>query len=233
MIAESEHTLSSVDAVGDGFIAVYLVDAQPEVRRFAPDGTDLGRGRRCPAGPCSVWTGSREIRSSSSGLSAITSPTESYRVDAATGEVTPLPDLVPARPGSFVPPAVRVERRRATSARRHSGALLPDQPGRRRPLDPATDAALGLRRLQDSAVRRLPTRLVRLARGRWAGRDRQPARRGRVRHRVVRGRPAGAQAERLRRLHRGRRAPECDRGDHARPSSPCTAAATAGCWSGR
>ena len=50
VIAESEHTLASVDAVGDGFVAVYLVDAQPEVRRFAPDGTDLGRGARVRRG---------------------------------------------------------------------------------------------------------------------------------------------------------------------------------------
>ena len=115
VIAESEHTLGSVDAVGDGFVAVYLVDAQPEVRRFTRDGTDLG-AVPVSGGAVLGLEGEPGDPEFFVGLSAITSPTESYRVDAATGEVTPLPDLVPDRPGSFVPPSVRIERFRATSA---------------------------------------------------------------------------------------------------------------------
>jgi prolyl oligopeptidase len=115
VIAESEHTLSYVDAVGEGFVAVYLVDAQPEVRRFDQHGADLGPVP-VSGGAVLGLEGEPGDPEFFVGLSSITSPTESYRVDAATGEVTPLPELVPATPGSFVPPPVRVERLRATSA---------------------------------------------------------------------------------------------------------------------
>ena len=115
VIAESEHTLSGVDAVGEEFIAVYLVDAQPEVRRFDRNGADLGP-LPLSGGAVLGLEGEPGDPEFFVGLSAITSPTESYRVDAALGEVMALPDLVPVRPDSFAPPAVRVERRRATSA---------------------------------------------------------------------------------------------------------------------
>ena len=115
VIAEAEHTLSFVDAVGDGFVAVYLVDAQPEVRRFGQDGTDLGPVP-VSGGAVLGLEGEPGDPECFVGLSSITAPTESYLLDAATGDVTSLPELVPTKPGSFVPPPVRVERLRATSA---------------------------------------------------------------------------------------------------------------------
>ena len=42
MVGESEHTLMAVEAAGEAFLALYLADAQPLVRRFSLDGTDLG-----------------------------------------------------------------------------------------------------------------------------------------------------------------------------------------------
>ena len=225
---------STRSARGDGFVAVYLVDAQPEVRRFDPDGADLGRVSMSPAARWSGWTASRADPECFVGLSSVTSPTQSYRVDAGDrgGHAA-------AGPGARSAEARSCRRRSGSSGAGPTSADGTEVPYFLiSPADadlsqPAADAAVGLRRLQDPDLRRLPTRLVRLARGRRAAGDRQPARRRRVRHRVVRGRAAGAQAERLRRLHRRRRAPECDRGDHVRRSWRCTVAATAGCWSAR
>lgn len=46
VVAEAEHTLLAVEAAGDGFVAVYLADAQPLTRRIDRDGTDSLRWPR-------------------------------------------------------------------------------------------------------------------------------------------------------------------------------------------
>ena len=69
-------------------------------------------------------------------MSSVTCPTQSYRIDTATGEVTALPDLVPASEGGFVPAGGDRRTARGDQRRRHRGALLPGHPRGRRPLGP-------------------------------------------------------------------------------------------------
>jgi prolyl oligopeptidase len=115
VVGESEHTLMAVEAAGDGFLALYLADAQPLVRRFSLDGAD--RGEVDLAGGAVVAAhGEPGDSECFVGLSTVISPTLSYRIDAETGEVTPLPELVPAAEGAFTPPDVVVQRRSTTSA---------------------------------------------------------------------------------------------------------------------
>ena len=115
VVGESEHTLMAVEASGEGFLAVYLADARPLVRRFSLDGTDLGEVEVTGGAVVDV-DGEPGDPECFLGLSSVTSPTLSYRIDTGTGEVTPLPELVPVAEGTFTPPDVRVQRRSATSA---------------------------------------------------------------------------------------------------------------------
>jgi len=118
---EGGDTLSDVLAAGESLITVELVDAQPRLTRYRLDGTrigslDVGGGTLVdqhtePGDPEGFL-----------GFSSVTSPTTAYRIDADTGEVRPLPDLVPADAAAFDPPPVTVERRRATS---QDGTLVP------------------------------------------------------------------------------------------------------------
>jgi prolyl oligopeptidase len=121
VLAESADTLSMVRLAGDALVAVYLVDAQPEVRRFGLDGADLGRVA-VTGGAVLALNGEPGDPECFIGLSSVTSPTQSYRLDLDSGELTPLPDLVPAGSADFTAPEVRVERRRATSS---DGTVVP------------------------------------------------------------------------------------------------------------
>ena len=203
---------------GDGFVAVYLADASPEVRRFDRAGRDLG-----------IVAGQRRCRWS--GCTGEPGPTRVLRRAVVGHQPDPeLPDRHgdrrghrPARAGARGRGRLRAASGDGRTARgdqrgRHPGALLPGHPGGRRPVGAAAHAALGLRRVQGPDPGRLPLRLVRLAgRGRSAG-ARQPARRWGVRQRVARRRAAGPQAERVRRLRRRRRAPDGVRGHDAEPA---------------
>ena len=115
VVAETEHTLVEVTAAGEGFVAVHLVDAQPQLTRYALDGTPLGRvelaggavvGLEGHAGDDEVFVG----------LSSVVSPTQAHVLDMASGTVTGLPDLVQGPASGFTPPEVSVERRTGTSA---------------------------------------------------------------------------------------------------------------------
>ena len=115
VVPEHDSTLLTVTAVRDGFLAVYLADASPEIRRFDRSGGDLGVVP-LSGGALVEINGQHSSTECFVGLSSITAPTSSYRIDTANGEVTALPDLVPATDGGFVPPEVTVERRATTSA---------------------------------------------------------------------------------------------------------------------
>jgi prolyl oligopeptidase len=114
LIPQAEGTLISVLPSGEHLITVSLVDAQPRLVRHALDGTAVG--------PVEVSGGALIEHHTQPGdpegflgFSSVTSPTTAYRVDADTGEVRALPELVQGSAGSFRPPEVRAERRRATS----------------------------------------------------------------------------------------------------------------------
>jgi prolyl oligopeptidase len=115
VVPEQAATLLTVTAVRDGLVAAYLADAAPEIRRFDRSGVDRGVVP-LGGGALVALNGRPDSTECFVGLSSVTAPTQSYRLDTATGEVTPLPDLVPEAEGDFRPPAVTVERRAATSA---------------------------------------------------------------------------------------------------------------------
>ena len=115
VLAESEHALVDAVGAGDGFVVTHLVDAQPRLTRLGPDGSDRGPidvaggaliGLNAHPGQDEVFVG----------LSSVTSPTQSFRVDFGTGEITALPELVLGDDSAFTPPPIRIERRAATSA---------------------------------------------------------------------------------------------------------------------
>lgn len=115
VIGEGPDTLTSVTAAGDQLLAVTLCDAQPRIERYTPDGTSLGIVD--VTGGALVELNSRAGDPEAFfGLSSVTSPTTSYRVDSRTGEVRELPGLVAGPDTGFVAPEVTVQRQRATSA---------------------------------------------------------------------------------------------------------------------
>jgi len=115
LVPERDATLLEVTAVRDGYLAAYLADAAPQLRRFDRTGRDLG-AVPVTGGALVALNGRADSTECFVGLSSVTVPTRSHRVDTASGEVTPLPDLVPAAEDAFAPPAVTTHRRSATSA---------------------------------------------------------------------------------------------------------------------
>ena len=114
VVAEGQNTLTGVAAAADELLAVELADAQPRIRRYTLDGrpvadVDLTGGALVAL---DSEPGDPEVFL---GFSSVTSPTTAYALDLASGAVRELGELVPAAAGSFVPPEVTVERRRATS----------------------------------------------------------------------------------------------------------------------
>jgi prolyl oligopeptidase len=112
VVPESEHLLEQVEAAGDELVVVHLVDAQPRVTRWTLGGdchpVDLQGGQ--------VVELHGEVGHDEAfvGVSSLTEPRASYRIDLGSGEVTPL-GLAPGRGTAWQPPEVLSERRRATS----------------------------------------------------------------------------------------------------------------------
>jgi prolyl oligopeptidase len=108
-------TLERAVAAGEGFVAVHLVDAAPRLTRYGLDGAPLGVVDLA-GGAVVALEGHADDDELFVGMSSVVSPTQSYRVDVATGAVTPLPELVQGAGSGFVAPEVVVERHRAPSA---------------------------------------------------------------------------------------------------------------------
>ena len=96
VIAESEHTLLDARSAGDGFILVYLADAQPLIFQVGLDGSS--------AQPVDVVGGAvvglnarRGDPEAFVGLSSVTSPTQSYLIEAGSAAVTSLAAIGAAR----------------------------------------------------------------------------------------------------------------------------------------
>ncbi len=113
VVPESEHLLQHAEGVGAELLVVHLVDAAPRVSRCTLAGAttpvDL------PAGALVAVHGEVGEEEVFLGLSTVTRPTASFRLDLATGALTAL-DLVPAGDVSWRPPEVRTRRHRARSA---------------------------------------------------------------------------------------------------------------------
>jgi prolyl oligopeptidase len=113
LISETADSVEACAAAGDELLVMRLVDVQPVITRYALDGTKLGPVD-VAGGSMVGWWADPDADEWFVGLSTVTSPTRSYRVQVGGGDAEPLDDLVPAGAG-FTPPEVSVERRRATS----------------------------------------------------------------------------------------------------------------------
>jgi len=114
IVAEGEETIETAVALGETVVTSSLRDASPLLRRHALDGTVLGE-LAVPGGAVTALNGEVGEPEGFVGMSSVTSPTEVFRIDTATGTVAPLPALVRGERTSFAPPPVTIQRRRATS----------------------------------------------------------------------------------------------------------------------
>jgi prolyl oligopeptidase len=115
VVAQSEHTLSGAKASGDGFILIYLADAQPLIIQTGLDGSSP-RVVDLPSGGAVVGLNAkRGDPEAFVGLSSVTSATHSYLIDTPTSTATSLKALVQPGPEEFLPPEIVMERRAATS----------------------------------------------------------------------------------------------------------------------
>ena len=177
VIAESEHTLLEARSAGDGFILVYLADAQPLIFQVGLDGSS--------AQPVDVvevrvvgLNAKRGDTEAFVGLSSVTSPTESYLIEARSAAVTSLAELVQPAEEAFVPPQIVVERLTATSK---DGASVPYflvSPADADRSRPQPTLLVRIWGFKIPVLRGLSPWLALLACRRWTAGDRQPARWG-------------------------------------------------------
>ena len=114
VIGEAEHTLLDARAAGDGFILVYLADAQPRIVQVSLDGSSA-RDVDVAGGAVVELNGKRGDPEAFIGLSSVTSATHSYLIKTSSAAVTSLAELVQPTDDTFAAPQTVVERRIAIS----------------------------------------------------------------------------------------------------------------------
>ncbi len=114
VVAETEHTLLDARAAGDGFILVYLADAQPQITWIDLDG-ESARSVEMAGGAVVGLNAKRGDPEAFIGLSSVTSPTHSYLIAASSAAVTSLAGLVQPAAEAFEVPQTVTERRTAIS----------------------------------------------------------------------------------------------------------------------
>jgi prolyl oligopeptidase len=114
VVAESEATLLDARAAGDGFILVYLADAQPRIIWVSLDGRSAQQVD-VVGGAVVGLNARRGDPEAFIGLSSVTSPTHSYVIATSSAAATSLAGLVQPAGEAFVAPPTVVEPRRATS----------------------------------------------------------------------------------------------------------------------
>jgi prolyl oligopeptidase len=114
VVAESEHTLLDARAAGEGFILVYLADAQPRVIRVSLDGSSA-QDVEVAGGAVVGLNAKRGDGEAFIGLSSVTSPTQSYLIEISTAAATSLAGLGGRGDEAFVPPQTVMERHMASS----------------------------------------------------------------------------------------------------------------------
>jgi prolyl oligopeptidase len=113
LIAASEDTLLDARAAGDGFILVYLADAQPRIMQ----GLDRSSIQQVEVvgGAVVGLNARRGDPEAFIGLSSVTSPTHSYLIETSSAAATSLAGLVQPADEAFVAPPTVMERRTAIS----------------------------------------------------------------------------------------------------------------------
>ena len=113
VVGESDTVVERVCAVGDELLVVRLADARPRITRHALDGSKVAEVK-VSGGEVMEVHGKVGVHEAFLGLSSVTRPRTSYRLDLATGSVVEVTGLEPAGE-EWTPPEVVTERRRATS----------------------------------------------------------------------------------------------------------------------
>jgi prolyl oligopeptidase len=113
VVAESDAAIERVRAVGDQLLVVRLVDASPRITRHALDGSEVA-AVEVAGGEVMQVHGKVGVDEVFLGLSSVTRPLTSYRLDLASGSVEEVTGLEPGGE-VWTPPEVVTERRRATS----------------------------------------------------------------------------------------------------------------------
>lgn len=114
VVAESEDTLLDARAAGDGFILVYLADAQPRVVRTSLDGSSA-QDVEVAGGAVVGLNAERGDDEAFIGLSSVTSPTHSYLIETSSAAVSSLAGLAQPADDAFAAPQIVMKRRTATS----------------------------------------------------------------------------------------------------------------------
>ena len=112
LIPERDDVLEQAQRAGNGFLAVYLRDAQHRVLRFDSGGAELGEVGLGEPGSVSELHADEDSGECFVGVESFVRRTRAYRVDLSTGRADPLVLTAKAAPV----PDVIVERRSATSA---------------------------------------------------------------------------------------------------------------------
>jgi prolyl oligopeptidase len=113
VVAESDAAIERVRAVGDELLVVRLADARPRITRHALDGSEIAVVE-VAGGEVMEVHGKVGVDEVFLGLSSVTRPLTSYRLDLADGTVEEVTGLEPVGE-VWTPPEVVTERRRATS----------------------------------------------------------------------------------------------------------------------
>lgn len=86
LVPEADDVLEQVSAVGDRFFAVYLKDAQSQVRMFDFDGQPKGDLKLATIGTATGFSGRRGDRETFYALNSFTAPATIYRYDLNEGD---------------------------------------------------------------------------------------------------------------------------------------------------
>ena len=202
IVPEQPQAIETVAVIGGSIVAQYLVDVQSKLRLFGLDGADQGEIALPGIGTVGALSGREDTPGVWYTFTSPLSPSTVFRYDPATKTSTPFePPPLPDRPERL-----RNQGDVRDLEGRHEGAVLPDReegPSARRQ---QPDDDLRLRRVLGQHAAHVSAGRAGVARdGRRVG-DGEHARRRRVRREVAQGRDARAEAERVRRLHRRRRA---------------------------
>jgi prolyl oligopeptidase len=114
VVAASEHTLLDARAAGDGFVLVYLADAQPRILWVNLDGSSAQQVE-VVGGAVVGLNAKRGDPEAFIGLSSVTSPTHSYLIATSSAAATSLAGLVEPTGEAFVAPPTVMERGTAIS----------------------------------------------------------------------------------------------------------------------
>ncbi len=114
VVAVSEDTLLDARAAGDGFVLVYLTDAQPRIIWVSLDGQSPQQVD-VVGGAVVGLNAKRGDPEAFIGLSSVASPTHSYVIATSSAAATSLAGLVQPTGEAFVAPPTVMERRTAIS----------------------------------------------------------------------------------------------------------------------